>query len=127
MNQEVKRKWVEALRSGKYEQGVFNLKSKIKSKTQYCCLGVLCDIYLKEHNKRWSKKFKNFADKKSFGIKDNYDGDFGYNTSHLPNNVMEWAGLDSHDPKVSGKHLTVWNDEGVKDFEDIANMIEKEL
>ncbi len=40
MDAEIKRKWVEALRSGKYAQ----TKSHLRDHTGYCCLGVLCDI-----------------------------------------------------------------------------------
>lgn len=39
MNQEIKQKWVEALRSGKYEQGTTQLYWP--STNRYCCLGVL--------------------------------------------------------------------------------------
>ena len=49
MNTEVKQKWIDALRSGKYEQG----SEKLRSVTGYCCLGVLCDIYVQEHNTQW--------------------------------------------------------------------------
>lgn len=41
MNQEVKAKWVAALRSGKYEQTYTLLHD---GGGCYCCLGVLCDI-----------------------------------------------------------------------------------
>lgn len=37
----VKKRWVEALRSGKYTQGVGELKTAGGS---FCCLGVLCDV-----------------------------------------------------------------------------------
>lgn len=40
MNQEVKEKWVAALRSDKYEQ----TKGYLHEDVGYCCLGVLCDI-----------------------------------------------------------------------------------
>ena len=40
MNQEIKQKWVEALRSGKYKQTTYVLRRE----DSYCCLGVLCDI-----------------------------------------------------------------------------------
>lgn len=42
MNTELARKWVAALRSGKYEQGRGRLYSKIDD--TYCCLGVLCKV-----------------------------------------------------------------------------------
>lgn len=41
MNAELKAKWVEALRSGKYKQTQGVLRS---SANHFCCLGVLCDI-----------------------------------------------------------------------------------
>jgi hypothetical protein len=40
MDQELKAKWVEALRSGKYEQGVIHFESG----GRFCCLGVLCTV-----------------------------------------------------------------------------------
>ena len=43
MNAEIKARWIEALRSGKYQQGIGYLRSK---NDRFCCLGVLCDTYL---------------------------------------------------------------------------------
>lgn len=40
MDAEIKRKWVKALRSGKYERGMHHLHNH----GRYCCLGVLCKI-----------------------------------------------------------------------------------
>lgn len=40
MDAELKAKWVEALRSGKYQQGNGSLREGDK----YCCLGVACDL-----------------------------------------------------------------------------------
>jgi hypothetical protein len=55
MNPEIKKKWVKALRSGKYEQGRGNLKN---SDGQFCCLGVLCDLYQQEHKDvEWKDKW----------------------------------------------------------------------
>lgn len=41
MNPEIKQKWIEALRSGKYAQTTKVLKT---FDNRFCCLGVLCDI-----------------------------------------------------------------------------------
>lgn len=41
MKAELKQKWIEALRSGAYEQGRTELKSTSDGKTKHCCLGVL--------------------------------------------------------------------------------------
>lgn len=44
MNEEIKKIWVKALKSGKYKQG----KGKLSHAGRYCCLGVLCSIYARE-------------------------------------------------------------------------------
>lgn len=44
MNKEVKERWLEALRSGKYKQGTGKLKCQTKGELQYCCLGVLQEL-----------------------------------------------------------------------------------
>lgn len=41
MDTELKAKWVEALRSGKYKKGTSFL---VNDSEEYCCLGVLMDI-----------------------------------------------------------------------------------
>lgn len=40
MKQEIMEKWVEALRSGRYEQG----RGRLRRGDKYCCLGVLCEV-----------------------------------------------------------------------------------
>lgn len=40
MNQELKTRWISALRSGEYEQG----QGYLCKDRKYCCLGVLADI-----------------------------------------------------------------------------------
>lgn len=49
MNQKIKKKWIEALRSGKYKQG----KTLLRSANKFCCLGVLCDIIKNEIGINW--------------------------------------------------------------------------
>lgn len=44
MNNELKTKWVEALRSGDYAQTKGTLKYQDVTSVSYCCLGVLCDV-----------------------------------------------------------------------------------
>lgn len=41
MDAQLKQKWLEALRSGKYEQGSGVLRTETN---RFCCLGVLCDV-----------------------------------------------------------------------------------
>lgn len=45
MNPEIKQKWIEALRSGKYRQGEEWLYAKNpRGDERYCCLGILCVV-----------------------------------------------------------------------------------
>lgn len=111
MNPKVKRKWVKALRSGKYKQGTGMLKvTRDNDEPLYCCLGVLCEVAVGE------------------GIVKSYPGSNG-----LPPDAVEvWAGLDG-DPllgtrKIDGRepYATYLNDDG-KSFRYIADRIEKYL
>ena len=40
MNEDIKIKWLAALRSGEYQQ----TKEALRAEGSFCCLGVLCDI-----------------------------------------------------------------------------------
>ena len=44
MDQEIKAEWLEALRSGEYEQGIGVLRT---GDDKFCCLGVLCEVLVK--------------------------------------------------------------------------------
>jgi hypothetical protein len=45
MDKELKVKWIEALRSGKYQQNRYSLRNTHDSDNpKFCCLGVLADI-----------------------------------------------------------------------------------
>ena len=40
MDKKIKKKWLKALRSGKYKQG----RDALRIGNKFCCLGVLCDL-----------------------------------------------------------------------------------
>ena len=53
MNLEVKKLWIEALRSDEYKQGRHALCSMGASGVkEFCCLGVLVDLYIKKTKSR---------------------------------------------------------------------------
>lgn len=117
MNQDVLKEWVTALRSGHYEQGRERLRTSGAMTDRFCCLGVLCDLYTKDHpHARWVREMF---------IADSLKESETYET-HLPPLVMKWAGLGCMDPTppAHGKALSVLNDGG-SSFEDIADIIEK--
>lgn len=121
MNEEVKRRWVEALRSGEYQQASGYLRTGIEGYWSYCCLGVLCDIAVKDGVVGW-------AHGDTSGVSA-CDG----SASYLPARVVDWAGLSSFNPMMkSGSQqqdvsLVAMNDDFKYDFEQIADAIESGL
>lgn len=86
MNQRVLKLWIKALRSNIYNQG----HNYLRRKNKFCCLGVLVDLYIKEHNLEWHY---------AVGSIDNLY-EFGSSSSTLPAKVIQWAGLSCSDPVV---------------------------
>jgi hypothetical protein len=115
MNHQVKQLWLEALRSGEYEQGTVVLKSK----NAFCCLGVLCDIHRKvTSNGQWRP-----VSGHSF-----YAYDTGGIGCHLPpRDVVSWAELDADNPYVGVGQISCINDVDRLSFLEIADLIEKHL
>ena len=116
MNPEIKRQWLEALRSGEYKQGQCRLRTEIKGSSFYCCLGVLCDLHSKATGVPWSE-----PDETPYLYR-NCDVD-------LPLCVNKWAGI-GYDKMENGEIiegvLSDANDSGA-DFPTIANWIEANL
>lgn len=112
MNQQIKQKWIAALRSGEYEQDT----SYLRTNHGFCCLGVLTDLYLKEINKEWIQD-------KMFPVY-HYDEE----AKILPLKVMAWAGLIECNPFLdTGHSLSHYNDNLGYNFEQIADLIEENL
>lgn len=111
MNQEIKKKWVEALRSGNYPQG----RGYLKCEDRYCCLGVLCQIYAEETGKGRFELDRH--DKAKFMIDDAH-GRYDY----LPLEVTDWAGLNETNP-YAGQNPLAWLNDNNRTFSDIADLI----
>ena len=132
MKKEVAKKWIKALRSGKYKQGYDCLKQTYlkKNKTYHCCLGVLCELYNEQMAKSKKKKLDDVVDKHGLHS-------FDKKIEILPDSVMKWSGLDgntahfnkiiSYDigPDADYTSLAAMNDLGCS-FKKIADTIEKE-
>jgi hypothetical protein len=127
MNIEIAKKWIEALRSGKYEQS----RGTLKTFSGYCYLGVLYDIH------------KNQTQEGEWIIAQ--DGNYRYKTKSeesrffLPEEVVKWAGVKKCNPyftkrrknaentdekfmkKISLSHLN----DNYSNFHEIAKIIEK--
>lgn len=113
MNPEWKARWVTALRSGEYQQTA----SSLHDSTGFCCLGVLCDLYAKEENVPWVRKYVH-----SYSGIETMHG----NAENLPEQVMEKVGLRSPDPIIEQSSLSELNDGGAS-FEEISFLIERYL
>ena len=114
MNENAKR-WVEALRSGEYDQA----NGALRNGDGFCCLGVACDLARVELGTEWEESddgAARLAGSSSFG--------------YLPVGVQRWLGLASNDgsfwPGGGGTEtLASLNDDG-KTFSEIAAVIESE-
>lgn len=107
MDAELKAKWVAALRSGEYRQGVGYLNAK----DGFCCLGVLCDI---SGEGQWE------ADPEVPECK-RYLTDDAWNRATLPTKIEKQQRISSH---ISD--LMNMNDGG-KSFTEIADFIQTNL
>ena len=129
MKNNIMKKWVKALRSGKYKQGFGTLKQyNSNGKPKHCCLGVLCELY--------NNDMKNSKKKTLNTTIVNGNNDFTYGHTRfdnvpdgLPEKVKEWSGINSSYGKFYGEEdlpasLADLNDNG-KRFKTIADIIEK--
>lgn len=131
MNLEVKKKWVDALRSGKFKQGRQALRQRTgdDGPDAYCCLGVLCELYQRETGQMgWEPTIFNTIP---------FDG----HLSLLPSRVEGWAGgLGGTIPpeslplawqcvgnRAAASQLLIALNDGGSTFEEIADLIEKHL
>ena len=83
MNPEIKKLWIDALLSGEYQQGQGFLHQIIDGESQFCCLGVLCDLAIKN------------GVSLHLGKKNDWVTEFDNCSESLPEAVMEWSGLSS--------------------------------
>ncbi len=122
MNPEIKQKWVDALRSGEYEQG----NGKLYSGQGYCCLGVLCDLYSKENNLKWEFRGDDVIKTEDEVVPSQLQKcDYFYfddESEFLPNSVQEWAQLSVNNPQVKVEVEEETEEEAFFYFDEIANL-----
>lgn len=105
MNKEIKAKWTEALRSGKYKQGQRELQDP---KGKFCCLGVLCEVLE--------------VPKQAYGVGIYYGEIHERSSAFLPISVMKQVELTVQEQSL----LANMNDEG-QSFKKIADYIDRTL
>ena len=116
MDPRVKKLWVDALRSGEYNQALGSLMVCGIHFNSYCCLGVLCDLHAKEFGNKWENSL--------------YLGE----GCGLPDEVALWAGISPYKndvPVMQEDELYIsaatLNDSRNKTFDQIADLIEENL
>ena len=117
---EFTKKWVVALRSGKYKQGKGVLRNE---KDEFCCLGVACDLYIKEFGgDAWQRCSAGQGIYK-------FLADGADPIAFLAPSVRDRLGLASLSGKyymeLGGSSLIIINDDGWS-FKKIADLIESE-
>jgi len=108
MDNDLKQKWVTALRSGDYRQG----QGHLHADGEFCCLGVLCDVANVPWE--WNEDIALYVvpDEDNFGTDD-----------VLPDHLQNRFGL------TEAQHEALWkmNDESGATFSEIADYIDKNI
>ncbi|NDC73560.1 MAG: hypothetical protein EBZ62_08985 [Sphingobacteriia bacterium] len=125
MRKIIAKKWVKALRSGKYKQGKGYLKQfNSKNEPRHCCLGVLCELYdqqmKKNHKKTLRGEYMVSIEDIEFIRFNKHDG-----------GLREWADITNplaefEIDDARSECLADLNDSGKK-FSTIADIIEKNV
>ncbi len=110
----LQKKWIEALRSGKYQQG----KGMLNRGDQYCCLGVACEVLgLPKGPIDYINKMLYIDDEAPNEV----------HTVFMPGNSWKKLGLFNYNGAPSNSYddsLVGLNDKGLT-FEQIADILEK--
>jgi hypothetical protein len=121
MNQEIAKEWIKALRSGEYEQGRKVLCRLNNGPSEFCCLGVLCEVARRSGLEIGIKEIKN---------NEGYVLAYDLEWSFLPESVQNFVGMQSKTGMVTLEayggltSLAGLNDSKKLSFEEIANVIE---
>ncbi len=124
MKEEISKKWVAALRGGEYKQGTGALR---RTDNSFCCLGVLCDLYMKDTNQElWEEPVcrghpKYYMYGKTGDLPDMVRGWAGirYSTPHLPRSVAPF------NDGLTYTSLIAVNDRLNYSFDQIADLVEQ--
>lgn len=118
VNVENMRKWVDALRSGEFEQG----SSYLNHHDKLCCLGVACEVAIRDG----AEVNKSVCDCGSEECHKSTRYDNG--DAWLPKSVQDWLGVDGKDVPIKYEDdmcsASDLNDNHALTFEQIADAIE---
>lgn len=118
MNPTIKARWCDRLRTEEHRRTTKLLSRNIKGQQCFCALGLLVDIYAKEHDQEWSLRSKGIYS-------------FDRTRTSLPRAVAKWAGFSSGGTPfmtLSGSYAKIefLNDCGMP-WSELADLIEAQL
>jgi hypothetical protein len=102
--------WVEALRSGEYEQG----KEALLDQGKLCCLGVLCKVAGLEPYRT------------PYGQEYGFQVPPGHTNVYAPQQAMEFVGLKQENGQFDEGMSLVDHNDGGSTFKEIADIIERD-
>ncbi len=105
-------RWIEALRSGTYQQGRNMLRTEFGT---YCCLGVACSLL---DNTLWSRETVRIGSESRSGY--NYGNEEDCSPTELPNFVLKAIGITDK----TQADLIELNDDERFTFDQIADWLE---
>jgi hypothetical protein len=116
MNQDLLKKWIQALRSGEYKQG----RNFLNREDEFCASGVLCDVYAKENGIKWKKSRYDNKNNEILGM-----------SRVIPKKIKKL--LMDEDESLTilydgqERQINYLNDHETLSFEEIADMLERQL
>ena len=113
-------KLIDALESDQYEQGANRLKGGL---TNYCILGLACEVYSWEHDARWVTEYDRDGFPNYFFTMNDKNYLENRVISIPPRKVREWFGLTN--PDIA--YLSNMNDRGKKTFRDFAQQFKERI
>lgn len=125
MKPEIKKVWVDTLKSGTVKQAKSKLCKLENDEYSFCCLGVLCEIYNADMKLKKKKQLEIHKYPSTKGYTFSYNGF----TGGLPPEVQKWSGIESklgELPFPYVQNLAHMNDNG-KSFKQIAKIIDESL
>lgn len=126
MDQDIKARWVAALRSGQYQQ----TEGYLQTRDGFCCLGVLCEIAVQDGVIQSEVREVHEAHTNTQGIV-TYGTEGNTMEAVLPSPVYDWARLDDSNPRVIYDGVSIpisdLNDDEKLNFDQIADVIEEQF
>lgn len=132
MKQEIVDIWIPALESGEYPKTTGALRiinDDIPERAGYCCLGVLCDLYIKETgNGGWIIRKFILGGSQAQVVQFQIKGEKDLYTGNLPKQVLIWAGMYDSSGHIRYTNTVLANvNDNTPDFTEVVKLIRENV